>query len=149
MSTTVSSYQDPFLLHLHPTISHVCNTASGHFPCLKQLHLTNSHICTLVAYKHACLIHLHRTSVPICHSNIQPFVLSVALATDQGSRNGCYNCTGQAGPYQPAVKMATNICSMQISLNIFYCQNIYSNGVGSQVLTTLVSTLPLHSIYTH
>ena len=25
------------------------------------------------------------------------------------------------------------------SLNIFYCQNIYSNGVGSQVLTTLVS----------
>ena len=37
-----------------------------------------------------------------------------------------------------------------ISLNIFYCQNIYSNGVGSQVLTTLVSTLPLHStcIYT-
>ena len=34
------------------------------------------------------------------------------------------------------------------SLNIFYCQNIYSNGVGSQVLTTLVSTLPLHSIYT-
>ena len=59
-------------------------------------------------------MHLHRTSVPICHSNIQPFVLSVALATDQGSRNGCYNCTGQAGPYQPAVKMATNICSMQI-----------------------------------
>ena len=34
------------------------------------------------------------------------------------------------------------------SLNIFYCQNIYSNGVWSQVLTTLVSTLPLHSIYT-
>ena len=33
------------------------------------------------------------------------------------------------------------------SLNIFYCQNIYSIGVGSQVLTTL-STLPLHSIYT-
>ena len=34
-----------------------------------------------------------------------------------------------------------------VSLNIFfYCQNIYSNGVGSQVLTTLVSTLPLHSI---
>ena len=24
----------------------------------------------------------------------------------------------------------------------------FSNGVGSQVLTTLVSTLPLHSIYT-
>ena len=35
-----------------------------------------------------------------------------------------------------------------VSLNIFYCQNNYSNGVGSQVLTTLVSTLPLHSIYT-
>ena len=36
----------------------------------------------------------------------------------------------------------------EVSLNIFYCQNIYSIGVGSQVLTTLVSTLPLHSIYT-
>ena len=35
-----------------------------------------------------------------------------------------------------------------ISLNIFYCQNNNNNGVGSQVLTTLVSTLPLHSIYT-
>ena len=31
-----------------------------------------------------------------------------------------------------------------VSLNIFYCQNIYSNGVVSQVFTTLhvVSTLP-------
>ena len=34
------------------------------------------------------------------------------------------------------------------SLNIFYFQNVYSNGGGSQVLTTLVSTLPLHCIYT-
>ena len=30
-----------------------------------------------------------------------------------------------------------------LSLNIFYCQILYSNGVGSQVLTTLVTTLPL------
>ena len=29
------------------------------------------------------------------------------------------------------------------SLNIFYRQFLYSNGVGSQVLTTLVTTLPL------
>ena len=29
------------------------------------------------------------------------------------------------------------------SLNIFYCKILYSNGVGSQVLTTLVTTLPL------
>ena len=41
-------------------------------------------------------------------------MLSVTLTTDQSS-NGCYNCIGQAGPYQPAVKMVTNICSMQIS----------------------------------
>ena len=33
---------------------------------------------------------------------------------------------------------------LNVSLNIFYCQILYSNGVGSQVLTTLVTTLPLH-----
>ena len=45
------------------------------------------------------------------YSNIQPSVLS-----DQKSSNGkkSYNCTGQADLYQPAVKMVTNICSMQI-----------------------------------
>ena len=32
-----------------------------------------------------------------------------------------------------------------INLNIFYCQILYSNGVGSQVLTTLVTTLPRSS----
>ena len=31
-----------------------------------------------------------------------------------------------------------------LSLNIFYCQILYSNVVGSHVLTTLVTTLPLH-----
>ena len=36
-------------------------------------------------------------------------MLSVALATDQISSDGCYNCTGQADSYQPAVKMVTNI----------------------------------------
>ena len=36
---------------------------------------------------------------------------------------------------------------MVVSQNMFYCQNIYSNGIGSQVLTTLVLTLPLHSRY--
>ena len=34
------------------------------------------------------------------------------------------------------------------SLNIFYCQILYSNGVGSQVLTTLVTTLPLQVKHT-
>ena len=33
--------------------------------------------------------------------------------------------------------------TMWYSLNIIYCQILYSNGVGSQVLTTLVTTLPL------
>ena len=29
-----------------------------------------------------------------------------------------------------------------LCLNIFYCQILYSDGVGSQVLTTLVTTRP-------
>ena len=41
-------------------------------------------------------------------------MLSVELATDQRSSNACYNCTRQAGPYQPAAELVTNICSMQI-----------------------------------
>ena len=67
------------------------------------------------------LTHLHQTSVHICYGNIQPSVLSVALATDQRSSNGCYNCTGQAGSYQPAVKMVTDICSMQIPYSGCFC----------------------------
>ena len=45
------------------------------------------------------------------------------LATDQKSSNGCYNCTGQAGLYQLADKMVTNICSMQIPYSgvVFIC----------------------------
>ena len=35
-----------------------------------------------------------------------------------------------------------------IGLYIFYCQILYSNGVGSQVLTTLVTTLPLQIKHT-
>ena len=39
-------------------------------------------------------------------------------------------------------------CAFFFSLNIFYCQTIYSNGVESlQVLTTLVLTLPLKSAH--
>ena len=34
----------------------------------------------------------------------------------------------------------------QFTLTIFYCQIRHSNGVGSQVLTALVTTLPLHYI---
>ena len=33
------------------------------------------------------------------------------------------------------------------SLNMSYCQNVYSNGFGSEILKTLVSTFPQHSIY--
>ena len=45
-----------------------------------------------------------------------------ALATDQRSSNACYNCTGQAGPYQPAVEMVTNIWSKQIPYSgIVFC----------------------------
>ena len=46
-------------------------------------------------HQQACMsdIHLHLTSIHICFSNIQPFVLSVELATDKYCCNGCYNCT--------------------------------------------------------
>ena len=114
MSVTVSSYQDPCILHLHPTISQVCNNCIWSFPISLTVTSYQQSYLQTCAYKHACLIHLHQTSIHICYSNIQPSVLSVALATDQRSSNGCYNCTEQAGPYQPAVNMVTNISSMLI-----------------------------------
>ena len=60
MSIKISSYRHPCKLYSHPTINHVCNN------------------CT---YEDVCLIHLHRT-ISYFYSNIQPSVLSVALAPD-------------------------------------------------------------------
>ena len=134
MSVTVSSYQDPCILHLHPTISHVCNNCIRPFPMSLTVAFNQQSYLLTCAYKHACLIHFHRTSIHIYYSNIQTSVMSVALAADQRGSNGCYNSTGQAGPYQLAVKMVTNISSMQIpysggvfcvdtlhSISIFFC----------------------------
>ena len=114
-SVIVSSYKHPCILHLHPTISHVCKNCTLPFP-MSLIIASNqqSYHSVNLCLQDACLIHLHRNSIHICYSNIQPSVLSVALATDQKSSNGCYNCTRHAGLYQPAVKMLTNICSMQI-----------------------------------
>ena len=115
MSITVSYYQDPCILHLHPTISHVCNNCIRPFP----MSLTSSHICKFVP---TSMHVLHQASIHICYSNIQPSVLSAALATDQRSSNGCYNCYRQAGLYQPAVKMLMNICSNQIPYSgVVFC----------------------------
>ena len=114
MSVTVSSYEDPCILHLLPTISHVCNNCIRPFPMSLTVASNQQSYLKICDYKHACLIHLLRTSIHICYSNIQPSLLFVALATDQSSSNGCYNCTGPAGLYQPAVKMVTNFCSIQI-----------------------------------
>ena len=120
-SVTVSSYQHPCILHLHPTISHVSNKCTLPFPMPLTI-ASNQQSYQTCAYVHACLILLHRTSIHICYSNIQPSMLCVALATDQKSSNGCYNCTRQAGLYQPAVKMITNICSMQIPYSgVVFC----------------------------
>ena len=56
------------------------------------------------------------------HINIQPYVLSVALVTYQRSSNGCYNCTRQAGLYQPAVKMVANIYSVHLPYSgVVFC----------------------------
>ena len=41
---------------------------------------------------------------------------------------------------------AKNLVFSLVTLNIFYCQILYSNGVGSQVLATLVTTLPLITV---
>ena len=135
--STIAPGHHACILQLHLTSNHVfirrilsamsVTIAPSHFPYLKQLHPTSSHTTLQTcAYKHACLIHLHQTSIRICYSNIQPSVLSVALATDQKNSNFCYNCTGQAGLYQPAVKMVTNICSMQIPYSgvvfLFVCK---------------------------
>ena len=83
-------------------------------------------------------------------------MLSVALATDQRSSNGWYSCTGQAGLYQPAVKMVVNICSMQIpysgvvfcvdtphSISIFVVNFIHSSSwpfphIDSKKVCTLI-----------
>ena len=99
--------------------------ASGHFPCLQQLHLTSRDTCKFVPTSMHCLIHLHRTSIHIWYSHIQPSVLSVALATDQRNSSGCYNCTGQAGLHQPAVKMVMTICSIQIPYSCFCIDTIH------------------------
>ena len=42
-----------------------------------------------------------------------------------------------------AVVCSLVVVALIVSLNIFYCQILNSNGVGLQVLTTLVTTLPL------
>ena len=113
-------YKDAHLLQFHFISIHVyfiCTPPSAMYVTIAPCHFTSyqqSYHLKTCTYKHACLIHLHRTSIHICYSNIQSSVLSFALATDQKSSSGCYNCNGQAGLYHPAVKMVTSICSMQI-----------------------------------
>ena len=119
MSVTVSSYQHPCILLLHPTISHVCNNCTQPFPisltfASNQQSYHSGNLCL-----QACLINLHRTSIHICYSNIQPSVLSVVLAADQKSSNGCYNFTRQAGLYQPAVKMVTSAACIYLTQGLF------------------------------
>ena len=114
-SVTVSSYQHPCILHLHPTISHVCNNCTLPFPMSltiasiqQSYHAVNFCLqaCmsdTLAPDQHTYLLKQYPTICAVC-----------CTSTDQKSSNGCYNCTLQAGLYQPAVKMVTNIVSMQI-----------------------------------
>ena len=131
MPVTVSSYQHPCILLFYLTISHVCNNCTRPYPmsltvASNQQSHRSVNLClqafmteTLTSGQHTYLL----------YSNIQPSVLSVALATDQKSSNGCYNCTGQAGLNQPAVKMVTNTCSMQIPYSVvgFICvDTLYS-----------------------
>ena len=116
-SGTVLSYQHPCMLHLPLTISHVCNICTLPFP-MSLINASNQQSYHSVnLWLQACMsdtLALDQYSIHICYSNIQPSVLSVALATEQKRSNVCYNCTGQAGLYQPADKMVSNICNMQI-----------------------------------
>ena len=77
------------------------------------------------------------TLAPDQHS----YLLSVTLATDQSS-NGCYNCIGQAGPYQPAVKMVTNICSMQIRYSgvVFSVDTLHSISIFCKFYSSIQLT---------
>ena len=61
-------------------------------------------------------------------------MLSVA---DQKSSNDSYNCTGQAGLYQLAVKMVTNICSMQIPYSrvVFCVDTLHSISIFLEILS--------------
>ena len=150
MSVTVSSYQDPSILHLHPTISHVCNNCIWPFPMSLTVASNQQSYLYTCAYKHICLIHLHRTRINICYSNIQPSVLSVSLAMDQTSSNGFYNCNGQADLYQPAIKMVTNICSMHIPYSgvIFSVDTLHSIQLTFPLILIQkkVCTLIKHSV---
>ena len=65
MSVTFSSYQAPFILHLHPTISHVCNHCIPPFPMSLTAASNQQSYLYICAYKHACLIHLHWTRFTI------------------------------------------------------------------------------------
>ena len=56
-------------------------------------------MCVKLAHTRMHVWHQTSTSIHICNSNIQPSVLSVALAPDQYSSNGCYNSTRPTGLY--------------------------------------------------
>ena len=85
MSVTVSSYQHPCtrILHLHPTIIHVCNKCTGPFPMSSTVASNQQSYHSVNLCIQACLSDtLARTSIYICYSNIIPSVLFDALATD-------------------------------------------------------------------
>ena len=95
MSVTVSSYQHSCILHLHLTISHVCNNCTRPFPmsltvASNQQSYHSANLCLQACMSNTLALDQHT----YFYSNIQPSALSVALATDQKSSSGCYNCTG-------------------------------------------------------
>ena len=94
ISVTVPSYQLPGLLHLHPTISHVCNNCTRPFPmsltvASNQQSYHSANLClqacmsdTLARDQHTyfyhnihnlcCLLHLQQTRKVIIVSTIAP-----------------------------------------------------------------------------
>ena len=119
--------QQVYMLHLPQTRSYVpmlvpnqragkhnCTRQSGMYvsvapdqqPCFYMLHTStiSKHVC----YSFNCIRPFamsftvepnKQTSINICYSNIQPSALTVELALDQYSSNGCFNCTEPADLY--------------------------------------------------
>ena len=98
-SAIVSSYQHPCILHLHPTISHVCTNCTLPFP----MSLTIASNQQSYHSANLCLQVCMTDTLALDQQYIQSSVLSVV------SSNDCYNCTGQAGLYQPAAKMVAKV----------------------------------------
>ena len=133
LTSTITTDHQACILQLYLTSSHVSiscilsacmsvTVSASQHPCMLHLNLTICHVCNNFIWPLAIIFKVSPNQQSYLFLHIQA-CMSVELATDQYSSNGCYNCTGLSGLYQPAVKMVTNICSMQI--HVPYWQGLF------------------------